>query len=141
MKDIRRRGNQMVDFSKFTFNKKILSKVVTLCYNQFCQGCNRFGLASFLSVGQPKPKFSICKILNRTDRNNWKLVGFGSISVLVGFQFWCLGFGLVGPLVFFFFQIVFQNSNINKKITTQHHNHKFTLHSMSTTINKYTNNK
>ena len=26
----------MVDLSKFTFNKKILSKVVTLNYNQFC---------------------------------------------------------------------------------------------------------
>ena len=33
MKDIRRRCNKMVDLSKFTTNKKILSKVY---YNQFC---------------------------------------------------------------------------------------------------------
>ena len=32
-KDIRRRYNKMVDLSKFTTNKKILSKVD---YNQFC---------------------------------------------------------------------------------------------------------
>lgn len=35
MKDIRRKCYPMVDLSKFTFNKKILSKVVILCYNQF----------------------------------------------------------------------------------------------------------
>ena len=35
MRDIRRRYNPMVDLSKFTSNKKILSKVVTLGYNQF----------------------------------------------------------------------------------------------------------
>ena len=36
MKDIRRRYNLMVDLSKFTFNKKILSKIVALSYDQFC---------------------------------------------------------------------------------------------------------
>ena len=35
MRDIRRRYNPMMDLSKFTSNKKILSKVVTLGYNQF----------------------------------------------------------------------------------------------------------
>ena len=29
MKDIRRKNNQMIDLSKFTFNKKILSKTTT----------------------------------------------------------------------------------------------------------------
>ena len=33
MKNIRRKCNPIVDFSKFTFNKKILSEVVTLDYN------------------------------------------------------------------------------------------------------------
>ena len=36
MKDIRRRYNPMVKFSKFTSNKKILSNIVVLGYNQFC---------------------------------------------------------------------------------------------------------
>ena len=37
MKDIRIKCNSTVDFSKFTSNKKILSKVVALNYNQvFC---------------------------------------------------------------------------------------------------------
>ena len=36
MKDIRRKCNLMVDLSKFTFNKKILSKIVALSYDQFC---------------------------------------------------------------------------------------------------------
>ena len=35
MDDIRRRCNPMVDLSKFTSNKKILSKFVDLDYNQF----------------------------------------------------------------------------------------------------------
>ena len=35
MKDIERKCNPMVDLSKFTCNKKILSKVVALDYNQF----------------------------------------------------------------------------------------------------------
>ena len=35
MEDIRRECNPMVNLSKFTFNKKILSKVVVLRYNQF----------------------------------------------------------------------------------------------------------
>ena len=33
MKDIRRKCNPMVDLSKFTYNKKILSKVVTKAIN------------------------------------------------------------------------------------------------------------
>ena len=33
IKDIRRKCNSVVDLSKFTFNKKILSEVVTLGYN------------------------------------------------------------------------------------------------------------
>ena len=33
MKDIRKICNPIVDLSKFTFNKKILNKVVTLGYN------------------------------------------------------------------------------------------------------------
>ena len=33
MKNIRRKCNPIVDLSKFTFNKKILSEVVTLDYN------------------------------------------------------------------------------------------------------------
>ena len=32
MKDIRRKHNPMVDLSKLTFNKKILSRIVTLVY-------------------------------------------------------------------------------------------------------------
>ena len=36
MEDIRRRYNPMVKFSKFTSNKKILSNIVILPYNQFC---------------------------------------------------------------------------------------------------------
>jgi len=35
MEDIRRKYNPTVDLLKFTSNKKILSKVVTLDYNQF----------------------------------------------------------------------------------------------------------
>ena len=35
MKDIRRRYNLIVKFSKFTFNKKILNKIVTLNYNKW----------------------------------------------------------------------------------------------------------
>ena len=35
MEDIRRRCNPIVEFSKFIFNEKILSKVITLGYNQF----------------------------------------------------------------------------------------------------------
>ena len=35
MKDIRKNYNPTVDLSKFTSNKKILSKVVALSYNQF----------------------------------------------------------------------------------------------------------
>ena len=34
--DIRRKCNPMVDLSKFTSNKKILSNVVILDYNQCC---------------------------------------------------------------------------------------------------------
>ena len=33
MEDIRRKCNPMVDLSKFTSNKKILSKFVDKCYN------------------------------------------------------------------------------------------------------------
>ena len=36
MKDIRKRCNPMVNLSKFNSNENILSKVVVLCYNQFC---------------------------------------------------------------------------------------------------------
>ena len=36
MKDIRRKCNSMIDLSKFTSNKKILSGVVALIYNQVC---------------------------------------------------------------------------------------------------------
>ena len=36
VKDIKRKNNSMVDLSKLTSNKKILSKVVVLYYNQFC---------------------------------------------------------------------------------------------------------
>ena len=36
MEDIRRKCNPIVNLSKFTTNKKILSKVVTLDYNKFC---------------------------------------------------------------------------------------------------------
>ena len=36
MEDIERKCNPIVDFSKFTPNKKILNKVVVLDYNQFC---------------------------------------------------------------------------------------------------------
>ena len=32
----KKRYNPIVDLSKFTFNKKTLSKVVVLNYNQFC---------------------------------------------------------------------------------------------------------
>ena len=35
MEDIKRKCNPIMDLSKFTSNKKILSKVVALCYNQF----------------------------------------------------------------------------------------------------------
>ena len=35
MKDIRSKCNPMVDFSKFTSNRKILSEVVVLGYNLF----------------------------------------------------------------------------------------------------------
>ena len=37
MENIRRKFNLMMDLLKFTFNKKILSKFVTLTYNQFCR--------------------------------------------------------------------------------------------------------
>ena len=36
MEDIRKKCNPIVDLSKFTSNKKILSKVVVLRYNQIC---------------------------------------------------------------------------------------------------------
>ena len=36
MNDIRQKYTSMVDFSKSTFNKNILSEVVTLSYNQIC---------------------------------------------------------------------------------------------------------
>ena len=37
MKDIRKKkSNPMMDFSKFISNKKILSKIVALVYNQIC---------------------------------------------------------------------------------------------------------
>ena len=36
MKDIKRKCNLMVDLSKFTFNKKILSDIIVLNYNKFC---------------------------------------------------------------------------------------------------------
>ena len=35
IENIRKKCNPMVDLSKFTFNKKILNKVVALGYNQF----------------------------------------------------------------------------------------------------------
>ena len=34
MKDIKRKCNPMIDFSKFKSNKKILSEVVVIGYNQ-----------------------------------------------------------------------------------------------------------
>ena len=36
IKNIMRKCNLIVDLSKFTLNKNILSKVVVLSYNQFC---------------------------------------------------------------------------------------------------------
>ena len=36
MDNIRRKYTPMVDLSKFISNKKTLSKIVTLGYNQFC---------------------------------------------------------------------------------------------------------
>ena len=35
MEDIRRRCNPMVDLLKFIYNKNILSKIITLGYNNF----------------------------------------------------------------------------------------------------------
>ena len=37
MKDIRRKCNPMMDFSKFKSNKKILSEIVVIGYNQIFQ--------------------------------------------------------------------------------------------------------
>ena len=36
IKDVRRKCNPMMGLSVFTFNKKILSKIVVLGYNQVC---------------------------------------------------------------------------------------------------------
>ena len=36
MENRKKRFDLMVDLSKFTFNKKILNKVVALNYNQLC---------------------------------------------------------------------------------------------------------
>ena len=36
MENIKRKSNPMVDLLKFTFNKKILNKVVALDNNQIC---------------------------------------------------------------------------------------------------------
>ena len=36
LEDRRRKCNSMTDLSKFTFNKKILSRVVIISYNQVC---------------------------------------------------------------------------------------------------------
>ena len=41
--DIRRKCNPMVNLSKFTSNKKILSWVIALVYNQVCQKFNYVG--------------------------------------------------------------------------------------------------
>ena len=38
MKDIRRKCNPMINLSKFIFNKKVLSGVVALVYNQVTMG-------------------------------------------------------------------------------------------------------
>ena len=36
MEDIRRKCNLMIDLSKFTYDKKILNKIVVLGYNLVC---------------------------------------------------------------------------------------------------------
>ena len=36
IKDIRRKYNPIMDLSKFTFTKKILSRVIVIVYNQIC---------------------------------------------------------------------------------------------------------
>ena len=36
MKDIRKKYNPMMNFSQFTSNKKILSRIIVLVYNQVC---------------------------------------------------------------------------------------------------------
>ena len=43
MKEIRRKCNPMVNLSKFTSNKKILSWVIALVYNQVCPKFNYVG--------------------------------------------------------------------------------------------------
>ena len=47
MEDLKRKCNPIIDLSKFTTNKKILSKVVDLGYIQFCN----YTLSEFTIIG------------------------------------------------------------------------------------------
>ena len=48
MKDIRRKCNSIADLSKFIFNKKILSELVVLRYNQVCSQICPFFILLYL---------------------------------------------------------------------------------------------
>ena len=50
MKDIRRKNNQMVDLSKFTFNKKILSKTTTNFVAKLCHLINCSNSTNFFQL-------------------------------------------------------------------------------------------
>ena len=48
IKDIRRKCNSIADLSKFIFNKKILSELVVLRYNQVCSQICPFFILLYL---------------------------------------------------------------------------------------------
>ena len=64
MEDIRRKCTSMVDLSKFTFNKKILNKVIALNYNQVCnQTLSFFKLDKLFRMREYLFSFQICNMI------------------------------------------------------------------------------
>ena len=67
MEYIGRRCNLMVDFSKFTSNKKILKNTINLSYNQFCNYTLSFGKTN---INNNKTSFSKCHLFLNSSLQN-----------------------------------------------------------------------
>ena len=90
----------------------------------------------FLVLANRNRNFRFVKFPIETDRNNWKPIGFGCLSVSVGFS---QHHRFTVTKRKKQLNITWDYRFFNKKITTQNHNHRFTENSMDSVLNKTQN--
>ena len=95
----------------------------------------------FLVLANRNQNFRFVKFPTETDRNNWKPIGFGCISVSVDFSRFSVLVNITDS------QSQKEKNNLTShgvidfsiKITTQNHNHRFTENSIDSVLNKTQN--